>query len=100
MLNDQCGMVRLSGEGGTVRQALDSHAKEGCRTSLQIVQLKKFENKSFSRNEFVLTADVPGFTADKCEKISRAMHDSKNEDFVVLHEIDDTIASEDQFSEV
>ena len=28
------------------------------------------------------------------------MHDSQNEDFVVLQEIDDTISSEDQFSEV
>lgn len=47
-----------------------------------------------------LTADVPGFTADECEKISRAMHDSQDEDFGVLQEIDDTISSKDQFSEV
>jgi hypothetical protein len=48
----------------------------------------------------VLTTDVPRLTADECEKISRAMYDSKNEDFVVLHEIDNTIISENQFSKV
>ncbi len=74
--------------------------EEGCRTSLQMVQLKRFPTPLFCHNEFVLIADVPGFTADECEKIARAMHDSKNEDFVVLHEINNTISSEDQFSEV
>jgi hypothetical protein len=48
----------------------------------------------------VLTADVPGLTADECREISCAMYDSQDEDFVVLHEIDDTISSEDQFAEV
>jgi len=44
-----------------------------------------------------LTADVPRFTADECEHISRAMHDSKNEAFVVLQQIDDAVPSEDHF---
>jgi hypothetical protein len=48
----------------------------------------------------LLTADVPRFAADECEKISRAMHDSQNQGLVILQEIDDTVASEDHFSKV
>lgn len=47
-----------------------------------------------------LTTNLPRFPADECEKISRAMHDLKNEGSVVLYEIDDTVPPEDQFSKV
>jgi hypothetical protein len=47
-----------------------------------------------------LTTNLPRFPADECEKISRTMHDSKNDSLVVLQEIDDTVTSEDQFSKV
>ena len=47
-----------------------------------------------------LTTNLPRFPADECEKISRTVHDSKNESLVVLQEIDDTVPSEDQFSKV
>ena len=47
-----------------------------------------------------LTTNFPRFPADECEKISRTMHDSKNEGLVVLQELDDAVPSEDQFSKV
>ena len=49
------------------------------------------------RNGFSLqlTTYLPRFPADECEKISRTMHDSKNESRVVLQEIDDTVIPEE-----
>ena len=48
----------------------------------------------------VLAANVPRFSANKGLQISRAVDDSKNEDVVVFHEIDDSIMSENHFSKV
>ena len=49
---------------------------------------------------FGLAAEVPRFAADKREKIARPMHNSKDEDLVVLYEIDDAVISEDHFPKV
>ncbi|MDO9117937.1 MAG: hypothetical protein Q7U39_08270 [Nitrospira sp.] len=47
-----------------------------------------------------LTADVPRFPPDEREEISRSMHDSQNENLVVLNETDDAVLFEEHFSEV
>lgn len=47
-----------------------------------------------------LAANVPRFTADECEQITRTMYDTKDEGLIVFQEIDDTVTSEDQFSKV
>ena len=48
----------------------------------------------------VLAANIPRFSANKGLQISRAVDDSKNEDVVVFHEVDDSICSENHFSKI
>lgn len=48
----------------------------------------------------ILVANVPRFAADKGQQVSRTVDNSKNEDVVVFHEIDDPIVSENHFSKI
>ena len=47
-----------------------------------------------------LAANVPRFSADKSQQVSCAVDNSKNENVVVFHEIDDPIISENHFSKI
>jgi hypothetical protein len=59
-------MVGMSGEGRTAKKAPDLYANEGCRASLHIEQLKRFQTPLFCHHEFVLTIDVLGLTVEEC----------------------------------
>jgi hypothetical protein len=48
----------------------------------------------------LLIAEVPRLSADQCCQISRSVHNTKNENLVVLETIDDAIAREDNFAEI
>jgi hypothetical protein len=47
-----------------------------------------------------LAANVPRFSVDKGQQVSRAVDNSKNENVVAFHEIDDPIISENHFSKI
>lgn len=47
-----------------------------------------------------LAANVPRFSADKGQQVSRAVNHSKNENLVVSQKIDDAIAPEEDFTKV